>query len=147
MISLGVPCAPYCGLICVLLGHMNGHWEPEFLLFAWGFKYLFSASNTNKVINVIKCSFLDLFVDNLFLTVKIDLPLQLQITHFFASGQTCEIGRWSNTYFPHCIYMCVCVCVCVYITCVYYMCILHVCTLLIYKFNIWPCGAVATTWS
>src|SRR4029434_8269850 len=49
--------------ICVLLGHINGHWEPEFLLFAWGFKYLLSASNTNKVINVIKCSFLDLFVD------------------------------------------------------------------------------------
>src|SRR4029434_3364719 len=44
-------------LICVLLGHITGHWEPEFLLFAWGFKYLFSASNTNKVINVIKCSF------------------------------------------------------------------------------------------
>ena len=42
-----------------------------------GFKYLFSASNTNKVINVIKCSFLDLFVDILFLTVKIHLPLQL----------------------------------------------------------------------
>src|SRR4029434_4555993 len=30
-----------------------------------------------KVINVIKCSFLDLFVDILFLTVKIHLPLQL----------------------------------------------------------------------
>src|SRR4029434_4738516 len=44
-------------LICVLLGHITGHWEPEFLLFAWGFKYLFSASNTNKVINAIKCSF------------------------------------------------------------------------------------------
>src|SRR4029434_3737245 len=24
-------------------------------------------------------------------------------THFFASGQTCEIGRGSNTYFPHCM--------------------------------------------
>ena len=24
------------GLICVLLGHITGHWEPEFLLFAWG---------------------------------------------------------------------------------------------------------------
>src|SRR4029434_7062410 len=47
------------GLICVLLGHITGHWEPKFLLFAWGFKYLFSASNTNKVINAIKCSFLD----------------------------------------------------------------------------------------
>ena len=33
--------------------------------------------NANKVINVIKCSFLDLFVDILSLTVKIDLPLQL----------------------------------------------------------------------
>ena len=42
----------------MLLGHITGHWEPEFLLFAWGFKYLFSASNTNKVINVIKCSYL-----------------------------------------------------------------------------------------
>src|SRR4029434_3306203 len=63
------------GLICVLLGHITGHWEPDFLLFAWGFKYLFSASNTNKVMNVIKCSFLDLFVDILFLTVKIHLPL------------------------------------------------------------------------
>src|SRR4029434_9946498 len=91
--------------ICVLLGHITGHWEPEFLLFAWGFKYLFSASNTNKVINVIKCSFLDLFVDILFLTVKIHLPLQLYITHLFASGQTCEIGRGSNTYFPHCIFL------------------------------------------
>ena len=61
----------------MLLGHITGHWEPEFLLFAWGFKYLFSASNTNKVINVLKCSFLDLFVDILFLTVKIHLPFQL----------------------------------------------------------------------
>ena len=32
---------------------------------------------TNKVMNVIKCSFLDLFVDILFLTVKIHLSLQL----------------------------------------------------------------------
>src|SRR4029434_8522384 len=62
------------------------------------------ASNTNKVINVIKCSFLDFFVDILFLTVKIHLLFQLQITHFFASGQTCEIGGGSNTYFPHCTY-------------------------------------------
>ena len=61
----------------MLLGHITGLLEPEFLLFAWGFKYLFSASNTNKVIHVIKCSFLDLFVDILFLTVKIHLPLQL----------------------------------------------------------------------
>ena len=60
----------------MLLGHITGHWEPEFLLFALGFKYLFSASNTNKVINVITCSSLDLFVDILFLTVKIHLPLQ-----------------------------------------------------------------------
>ena len=44
----------------MLLGHITGHWEPEFLLFAWGFKYLFSASN--KIINVIKCSFLDLLI-------------------------------------------------------------------------------------
>ena len=36
------------GLICVLLGHITGHWEPEFLLFAWGFKYLFYASNTKS---------------------------------------------------------------------------------------------------
>src|SRR4029434_2516678 len=88
---------------CVLLGHITGHWEPEFLLFAWGFKYLFFASNANQVINVIKCSFLNFFVDILFLTVEIHLPLQLYITHFFASGQTCEIGRGANTYFPHCI--------------------------------------------
>src|SRR4029434_3530898 len=93
------------GLICVLRGRITGLWEPEFLLFAWGFKYLFSASKTNKVINVIKCSFLDLFVHILFLTVKIHLTLQLYITHFFASDQTCEIGRDSNTYFPHCINM------------------------------------------
>src|SRR4029434_2935787 len=68
------------GLICVLLGHITGHWEPKFLLFAWGFKYLFSASNINKVINVIKCSFNPnprFFVDILFLTVKIHLLLQL----------------------------------------------------------------------
>src|SRR4029434_6089256 len=66
-----------------------------------GVQILISASNKNKVIDVIKCSFLDLFVDILFLTVKIHLPLHL---HFFASGQTCEIGRGSNTYFPHCTY-------------------------------------------
>src|SRR4029434_2359016 len=64
----------------------------------------FDCNCTNKVINVIKCCFLDLFVDILFLTVKIHLPLQLKITHSFASGQTCEIGRGSNTYFPHCIW-------------------------------------------
>ena len=61
----------------MLLGHITGHWEPEFLLLAWGFKYLFSASNTNKVINVKKSCFLDVFDDILFLTVKIHLPLQL----------------------------------------------------------------------
>src|SRR4029434_3879894 len=49
-----------------------------------------------------KMQFSGFFVDILFLTVKIHLLLQLQITHFFASGQTCEIGRGSNTYFPHC---------------------------------------------
>src|SRR4029434_2783929 len=26
------------------------------------------------------------------------------MTHFFASGQTCEIGRGSNTYISHCIH-------------------------------------------
>ena len=40
------------------------------------FKYLFAATNANKFITVIKCSFLDVFVDILSLTVKIDLPLQ-----------------------------------------------------------------------
>src|SRR4029434_4053324 len=65
-------------------------------------------TNANQFITVIKCSFLDVFVDILSLTVKIDLPLQLSITHFFASGQTCEIGRGSNTYFPHCMCLCVC---------------------------------------
>ena len=60
----------------MLLGHITGHWEPEFFLFAWGFKYLFSASNANQFITGIKCSFLDVFVDILSLTVKIDLPLQ-----------------------------------------------------------------------
>src|SRR4029434_2282266 len=55
-------CSSDLVLICVLLGHITGHWEPEFLLFAWEFKYLFSASNTNKVINVIKWSFLDFLI-------------------------------------------------------------------------------------
>src|SRR4029434_8484309 len=42
---------PMCSSgVILLLGHITGHWEPEFLLFAWGLKYLFSASNTNKVI-------------------------------------------------------------------------------------------------
>ena len=72
----------------MLLGHITGHWEPEFLLFAWGFKYLFSASNTNKVINVIKCSFLDFFVDILFLTVKIHLTITI-IDHTF-------LCKWPN---------------------------------------------------
>src|SRR4029434_9354986 len=78
---------------------------------------------TNKVINVIKCSFLYLFVDILFLTVKKHLPLQLLITHFFASGQTCEIGRGSNTYFPHCICLADCI-VCLF--CRFIICLLYV---------------------
>src|SRR4029434_5418658 len=125
---------------------MTGHWEPEFLLFAWRFKYLFSASNTNKVINVIKCSFLNLFVDILFLTVNIHLPLHLYMTHFFASGQTCEIGTGSNTYFPHCTCtMCLqCwACVCMFLTCMHssaacvcilelvFVCSSHLCVLLL----------------
>ena len=36
----------------------------------------FPRSNANQLITVIKCSFLDVFVDILSLTVKIDLPLQ-----------------------------------------------------------------------
>src|SRR4029434_2399290 len=80
---------------CTLLGLMRTNlcascahnWSlgARILAVFLGFKYLFSASNTNKVINVIKCSFLDFFVDILFLTVKIHLRLQLLITHFFAS--------------------------------------------------------------
>ena len=43
-----------------------------------GFKYIFAAIKCkNQFITVIKCSFLDVFVDILSLTVKIDLPLQL----------------------------------------------------------------------
>ena len=68
--------------------------------FARGSNTYLPRSNANQFITVKKCSFLDDFVDILSLTVKIDLPLQLHITHFFASGQTCEIGRGSNTYFP-----------------------------------------------
>src|SRR4029434_2223928 len=41
-------------------------------MFCYGFKYLFSVTNANQFITVIKCSFLDVFVDILSLTVKID---------------------------------------------------------------------------
>ena len=61
----------------MLLGHITGLWEPEFLLFGRGSNTYFPRSNANQFITVIKCSFLDVFVDILSLTVKIDLPLQL----------------------------------------------------------------------
>ena len=61
----------------MLLGHITGLWEPEFLLFGRGSNTYLPRSNVNQFITVTKCSFLDVFVDILSLTVKIDLPLQL----------------------------------------------------------------------
>src|SRR4029434_5444279 len=41
----------------------------------------------------------------------------LTVRDRISSGQTCEIGRGTNTYFPHCMCVCVSVCghVCVYV--------------------------------
>ena len=58
-------------------GHIVGLWEPGFLLFGSGSNTYLPPSNANQFITVIKCSFLDVFVDILSLTVKIHLPLQL----------------------------------------------------------------------
>src|SRR4029434_9347221 len=85
------------GLICVVLGHISGHWEPEFLVFAWGFKYLFSASNTNKVINVIKCSFLDLFVDILFLCQGYRTILGVNLIPSFPPIENATLRIWRGS--------------------------------------------------
>lgn len=40
---------------------------------------------------------------NLFLFIKIKLPLKLETVDFFVSEPTYKIRKESNNYFPHCI--------------------------------------------